>query len=58
MQYCSFMVTSGSELAVVSMLPLFFMDTFKISMVAAGLLASGFAFMNLFAHPSGGFLSD
>ncbi|MFW2438569.1 MAG: NarK family nitrate/nitrite MFS transporter [Arenicellales bacterium] len=54
----AYMVTFGSELAVVSMLPLFFMETFDISMVSAGLLASGFAFMNLVARPSGGFFSD
>ena len=54
----AYMVTFGSELAVVSMLPLFFMDTFEISIVQAGLLASGFAFMNLIARPSGGMFSD
>ncbi len=54
----AYFVTFGSELAVVSMLPLFFMDTFKLSPVTAGLLASGFAFMNLVARPSGGLFSD
>ncbi|WP_101758845.1 NarK family nitrate/nitrite MFS transporter [Oceanicoccus sp. KOV_DT_Chl] len=54
----SYFVTFGSELAVVSMLPLFFMDTFELSAVTAGLLASGFAFMNLAARPGGGWLSD
>ncbi|MDH5178518.1 MAG: NarK family nitrate/nitrite MFS transporter [Gammaproteobacteria bacterium] len=54
----AYFVTFGSELAVVSMLPLFFMDTFKLSPVTAGLLASGFAFMNLVARPGGGLLSD
>jgi NNP family nitrate/nitrite transporter-like MFS transporter len=57
----AYMVTFGSELAVVSMLPLFFFDTFShtgITPVQAGLLASGFAFMNLLARPSGGLLSD
>lgn len=54
----AYLVTFGSELAVVSMLPLFFLDTFDISAVHAGLLASGFAFMNLVARPSGGFFSD
>ena len=54
----AYMVTFGSELAVVSMLPLFFKDTFDLSIVHAGLLASGFAFMNLVARPSGGFFSD
>ena len=54
----AYFVTFGSELAVVSMLPLFFMDTFNLSPVTAGLLASGFAFMNLVARPGGGYLSD
>ncbi len=54
----AYLVTFGSELAVVSMLPLFFLDTFEISQVQAGLLASGFAFMNLAARPGGGLLSD
>ena len=54
----SYMVTFGSELAVISMLPLFFMDTFDLSMVQAGMLASGYAFMNLVARPSGGLISD
>ncbi|WP_202560333.1 MULTISPECIES: NarK family nitrate/nitrite MFS transporter [unclassified Alcanivorax] len=54
----SYLVTFGSELAVVSMLPLFFADTFKLEPVMAGLLASGYAFMNLAARPSGGWLSD
>lgn len=54
----AYFVTFGSELAVVSMLPLFFMDTFSLTPVTAGLLASGFAFMNLVARPGGGLLSD
>lgn len=55
----SYFVTFGSELAVVSMLPLFFLDTFEgLNAVTAGLLASGFAFMNLVARPSGGWFSD
>jgi len=54
----AYLVTFGSELAVVSMLPLFFKNTFDLSIVQAGLLASGFAFMNLLARPSGGFFSD
>jgi len=54
----AYFVTFGSELAVVSMLPLFFMDTFELSAITAGLLASGFAFMNLVARPSGGLFSD
>jgi NNP family nitrate/nitrite transporter-like MFS transporter len=55
----AYFVTFGSELAVVSMLPLFFLDTFVgLSPVKAGLLASGFAFMNLVARPAGGWFSD
>jgi MFS transporter, NNP family, nitrate/nitrite transporter len=55
----AYFVTFGSELAVVSMLPLFFLDTFSsLSAVQAGLLASGFAFMNLVARPTGGWMSD
>jgi len=55
----AYFVTFGSELAVVSMLPLFFLDTFEgLDAVTAGLLASGFAFMNLVARPTGGHLSD
>lgn len=54
----AYLVTFGSELAVISMLPLFFKDTFGMSLVAAGLLASGYAFMNLFARPGGGLISD
>jgi MFS transporter, NNP family, nitrate/nitrite transporter len=48
----------GAELAVVSMLPLFFLETWGLSAVAAGLIASAFAFVNLFARPMGGLVSD
>lgn len=55
----AYLVTFGSELAVVSMLPLYFLDTFTgLSAVQAGMLASGFAFMNLAARPGGGWISD
>jgi NNP family nitrate/nitrite transporter-like MFS transporter len=54
----AYLATFGSELAVVSMLPLFFSDTFHVTAVQAGLLASGFAFMNLVSRPIGGLFSD
>lgn len=54
----AYAVTFGSELAVVSMLPTFFGDTFGLSAVVAGATASAFAFMNLAARPIGGLLSD
>ena len=48
----------GAELAVVSMLPMFFEKVFTMSATVAGLIASSFAFVNLFARPLGGYLSD
>ncbi len=54
----AYFIAFGSELAAVSMLPLFYKDTFGVSEVLAGALASGFAFMNLVARPSGGLFSD
>jgi NNP family nitrate/nitrite transporter-like MFS transporter len=53
-----YFATFGSELAVVSMLPLFFSETFSLTPVMAGMLASGYAFMNLMSRPGGGYLSD
>ncbi|PIW60448.1 NarK family nitrate/nitrite MFS transporter [Shewanella sp. CG12_big_fil_rev_8_21_14_0_65_47_15] len=50
--------TFGSELAVVSMLPLFFAETFSLGMAQAGMVASSYAFMNLMSRPGGGWLSD
>lgn len=55
----AYFVTFGSELAVVSMLPGFFLETFKgMTLAAAGALGSAYAFMNLAARPSGGWFSD
>ncbi|WP_138467591.1 MFS transporter, partial [Poseidonocella sp. HB161398] len=53
-----YFATFGSELAVVSMLPLFFTDTFGLSPVVAGMVASAYAFMNLMSRPGGGMISD
>lgn len=54
----AYMVTFGSELAVISMLPLFFMDTYNLSATSAGLIASIFAGLNLIMRPAGGWLAD
>jgi NNP family nitrate/nitrite transporter-like MFS transporter len=58
----AYLITFGSELAVVSMLPLFFYNTFHesqgLTMLQAGLLGGSFAIMNLFARPMGGWFSD
>lgn len=48
----------GAELAVVSMLPMFFEQTWGLTAAMAGLVASSFAFVNLFARPMGGLVSD
>lgn len=48
----------GAELAVVSMLPMFFEETWGLSAAAAGLIAASFAIVNLFARPMGGLVSD
>lgn len=53
-----YFATFGSELAVVSMLPLFFLETFELTPVVAGMVASAYAFMNLMSRPGGGWLSD
>lgn len=53
-----YMASFGSELAVVSMLPLYFLDTFDISPMLAGMLGGSFALMNLFGRPGGGYLAD
>jgi MFS transporter, NNP family, nitrate/nitrite transporter len=54
----AYLVTFGSEVAAVSMLPLFFKDTFNVSQLQAGLIASAFPIMCLIARPLGGLLSD
>ncbi len=53
-----YFATFGSELAVVSMLPLFFAETFELTPVVAGMVASAYAFMNLMSRPAGGLISD
>lgn len=54
----AYLVTFGSELALVSMLPLFYKDTFDVSVVLAGMLAAIYPVMNLVARPAGGLISD
>lgn len=58
----------GAELAIVSMLPMFFYEVFSgllyedgsqvMTLTLSGTVAGSFAFMNLVARPLGGLLSD
>ena len=54
----TYLVTFGSELAVVSILPLFIKDTFGLSLTVAGFLGASFGMTTFFARPMGGWLSD
>ncbi len=54
----AYALTFGAELAVVSMLPLYYVDTFNVEPILAGILAGIYPVINLFARPAGGWLSD
>ncbi|NEP82367.1 MAG: MFS transporter [Okeania sp. SIO3B3] len=54
----TYLVNFGSELAVVSMLPAFFENTFGLDKAVAGMIAASYAFMNLASRPGGGLISD
>ena len=56
----AYAVTFGSEVAVVSMMPLMFSDadSYGFSIAKASLMAGFFMAMNLIARPGGGWLSD
>ncbi|MBI5659514.1 MAG: MFS transporter [Nitrosomonadales bacterium] len=54
----SYVVTFGAELAVISMLPMFFQKTFEMTPVMAGLFGSMFAVLNFFSRALGGYISD
>jgi NNP family nitrate/nitrite transporter-like MFS transporter len=54
----SYVVTFGAELAVISMLPMFFQKTFEMTPVMAGLFGSMFALLNFFSRALGGYISD
>jgi NNP family nitrate/nitrite transporter-like MFS transporter len=57
LEFC-YIVSFGSELAAVSMLPAFFEHTFNLNHVTAGMIAASYPFMNLVSRPSGGLISD
>ncbi|MCK5895606.1 MAG: MFS transporter [Cocleimonas sp.] len=54
----AYLVTFGTELAVVSMLAMFYVEWFDLPKVTAALLAGIYPFINLFARPGGGWISD
>ncbi|MDH5219296.1 MAG: MFS transporter [Gammaproteobacteria bacterium] len=54
----AYLVTFGTELAVVSMLAMFYVTWFDIPKVTAALLAGIYPFINLVARPGGGWISD
>ena len=54
----AYLVTFGTELAVVSMLAMFYVSWFDIPKVTAALLAGIYPFINLVARPGGGWISD
>ena len=54
----AYLVTFGTELAVVSMLAMFYVEWFELPKVTAALLAGIYPVINLFARPGGGWISD
>jgi len=54
----TYVTSFGSELAAVSVLPLFFEQTFGLNHVVAGMVAASYPFLNLVSRPSGGLISD
>ena len=54
----AYLVTFGTELAVVSALAMFYVSWFELDKITAALLAGIYPFINLVARPGGGWLSD
>lgn len=54
----AYAVTFGSELAVVSMLPLFFKNVFLVPVAMAGIFGACFAATDILSCPAGGWISD
>lgn len=54
----AYLVTFGTELAVVSMLAMFYVSWFELPNVTAALMAGIYPVINLFARPGGGWISD
>jgi NNP family nitrate/nitrite transporter-like MFS transporter len=55
---CIYAASFGMELTIDNIAALYFVDNFKLKLAAAGLVASSFGMMNLFARALGGIVSD
>lgn len=54
----TYWVNFGSQIAVLSILPVWFQQTFGLSPVAASVAATAYPIFNLVSRPSGGLISD
>ncbi len=54
----AYLVTFGAELAVVSMLAMFYVSWFELPKITAAFLAGIYPVINLLARPGGGWMSD
>ena len=54
----TYWVNFGSQIAVLSILPAWFQQTFGLSPVTASLVATAYPIFNLVSRPSGGWISD
>ncbi|WP_427159427.1 NarK family nitrate/nitrite MFS transporter [Aliinostoc sp. HNIBRCY26] len=54
----TYLTNFGSQITVISVLPTFFEQTFRLNPVSAGLVAASYPVLNLISRPSGGWISD
>jgi MFS transporter, NNP family, nitrate/nitrite transporter len=54
----TYLTNFGSQIAVLSILPTWFEQTFRLSPVTASLVATAYPVLNLVSRPSGGLISD
>lgn len=54
----TYLTNFGSQIAVISVLPTFFEQIFRLHPISAGLVAGSFPVLNLVSRPSGGWISD
>lgn len=54
----TYLTNFGSQIAVLSVLPTWFEQTFGLNAVLASVVAAAYPVLNLVSHPSGGLISD